>query len=79
MSPSNMNHTVESRMHEMLTPSSCLDAAFALRVPSAATMVADATAICKHEIFIVILTSVVKYILILLRRSVLCGWKGAAL
>jgi hypothetical protein len=59
-------------MHEMLTPSSCLDAAFALRLPSAATMVADATAICKHETFIVVFTSAENYQLILLQRSVLC-------
>ena len=75
-----MNHAVESGIHDiMLTPSSCLDAAFALRVPSAAAIVADAKAICRHETFIFISTSVGDYQLINMTKSVLCGWTGAAL
>ncbi len=51
-----INQTHGLYMYEILTPSSCLDAAFALRVPSATTvtMATDATAICKDEAFIVV-------------------------
>jgi hypothetical protein len=61
-------------MYEIFTPSSCLDAAFALRVPSATTvtMATDAMAICKDETFIVVFMLAENYYQKWLWQLVLC-------